>query len=99
MTVRSDNRLAEIPMRPVQCRRCTADVLVRKSSWNQTSVQWDRASMAVCAERADGQHLGANGDRPLFITCSALQEAIGDAVCHGQIPVGGESVESDPPGR
>ena len=48
MTVRPDSRLADAPMVPVSCRRCGARVLARKSSWEQTSVQWDAAGTARC---------------------------------------------------
>ena len=51
MTVCADNRLDDAPMVPVDCRRCAATVLVRKSSWAQTSVPWDAAAMAACAQR------------------------------------------------
>ncbi len=40
MAIRPDNRLDDAPMVPVACTRCGAGVQVRKSSWNQTSVQW-----------------------------------------------------------
>jgi hypothetical protein len=39
MVIRPDNRLDDAPMVPVVCARCGAGVQVRKSSWNQTSVQ------------------------------------------------------------
>ena len=52
-SVRQDNRLDEMPMVPVMCRNCGAHVLARKSSWNQTSVQWNAEATARCAERAE----------------------------------------------
>ena len=48
MTVRPDNRLSDAPMVPVHCKSCEARVLVRKSSWEQTSVQWDATATARC---------------------------------------------------
>ncbi|CRZ15992.1 hypothetical protein BN2156_02856 [Mycolicibacterium neworleansense] len=47
MTVRLDPRLEELPMMPVSCRSCGAVVLARKSSWTQTSVQWNAVAAAV----------------------------------------------------
>ncbi len=35
-SVKTDNRLDEMPMVPVACRSCGARVLARKSSWSQT---------------------------------------------------------------
>ena len=37
---RADNRLADAPMAPVELSALRRTVLVRKSSWYQTSVQW-----------------------------------------------------------
>jgi hypothetical protein len=87
MTVRADNRLADAPMQQVQCRRCTARVLVRKSSWNQTSVQWDAAASASCQERTDAQRLAAYGGCGLFLACSALTDSITDAARRGGVSI------------
>src|SRR5690606_13754173 len=43
VTSRQDDRLLDCPPAPVACRRCAAEVQVRKSSWEQTSIQ-DRKS-------------------------------------------------------
>jgi hypothetical protein len=86
MTVPSDNRFLDEAMRPVECRRCSARVEVRKSSWQQTSVQWDAAATAACQERPGAQPLpGPNGD--FFESCSALQESIQEAALAGAVPV------------
>ena len=82
MTVRPDNRLADTPMAPVACRRCAATVLVRKSSWHQTSVQWDAAAAPRCQERHDAQRLLPGG---LFLNCSALGDSIADAALRGAL--------------
>ena len=87
MTLRADNRLAEVPMTPVRCRRCAADVWVRKSSWAQTSVQWNAAATAQCTQRIDAQRHAIHGGCGLFLACSALDESIADAVRGGQVPV------------
>jgi hypothetical protein len=86
MTARLDNRLVDTPMRAVECRRCAARVEVRKSSWHQTSVQWDAAATAACQERPEASLLpGPNGS--FFESCSALQESIREAALGGAVPV------------
>ena len=87
LSVRTDNRLDEMPMAPVTCRSCGARVLVRKSSWNQTSVQWNADATARCAERAEAQKMSAPGSRGVFLVCSALSESILDAVRHGDLAI------------
>ena len=86
-SVREDNRLDEMPMVPVACRNCGARVLPRKSSWNQTSVQWNADATARCVERADAQQIAAPGSRGIFLVCSALSASILDAVRHGDLSV------------
>lgn len=52
---REDNRLTDgAPMLPLSCPRCGNQVRVRKSSWQQTSVQWDAQAMLGCPERQAG---------------------------------------------
>jgi hypothetical protein len=92
MTVRIDDRLSESPMVSVNCRRCGAYVLVRKSSWNQTSVQWNAGASARCFERRDPQNLGAYSGRGVFLACSALTDSILGAVGDGGLPVVDETV-------
>jgi hypothetical protein len=92
MDVRPDNRLAEFPMVPVVCRRCEACVSARKSSWNQTSVQWNGEASARCLERRDAQNLAPHSARGLFLACSALAASIADAVRAGELPVVDETV-------
>jgi len=92
MAVRPDNRLADAPMVPVNCRRCGACVLARKSTWNQTSVQWNADASARCLERRDAEHLTEHAERGLFLACSALNDSIVDAVRTGNLPVVDESV-------
>jgi hypothetical protein len=91
-SVREDNRLDEMPMVPVVCRNCGAHVLARKSSWNQTSVQWNAEATARCAERAEVQKVSAHADRGVFLACSALSESIADAVRHGDLSIVDETV-------
>jgi hypothetical protein len=61
--------------------------LARKSTWNQTSVQWNAAATARCAERADAEKLIAPGSRGVFLACSALNRSIIDAMRHGDLCV------------
>ena len=86
-SVRHDNRLDEVPMIPVTCRNCGARVLARKSSWNQTSVQWNADATARCAERAEAQKISVPGGRGVFLACSALRASILDAVRHGDLSI------------
>jgi hypothetical protein len=96
MSVRADNRLAEMPMAPVVCRNCGAHVLARKSSWNQTSVQWNADATARCAERAEALHVSAHADRGVFLVCSALSESITDAVRCGDLAIVDEMAGAAP---
>ncbi|TYK52850.1 ferredoxin [Actinomadura decatromicini] len=77
MTVRQDDRLLDGPLLPVRCRRCDAEVLVRKASWEQTSIQWNAAARAACT--------GLKGDP--HATCPALRSAIQEAALTGAIAV------------
>lgn len=93
MTVDSwvDNRLDELPMMPVACRNCGARVLARKSSWNQTSVQWNADATARCAERREADKMSAHAGRGVFLACSALSQSIADAVRHGDLSIADET--------
>jgi hypothetical protein len=83
--VRSDNRLADMPMVPIACRGCGAQVLARKSSWNQTSVQWNAAASARCTERQDADRIAGHG--ALFLSCSTLRESIEAAAATGTLAI------------
>jgi hypothetical protein len=87
MTVPTDNRLTDAPMLPVTCRACGAEVLARKSSWQQTTVQWDAAALARCPQRHAAQQLLAHGGRGVFVSCSELRDSIRQAVRDGALPV------------
>jgi len=84
MTVRTDDRLVDTPMCPVRCQRCAAEVTVRKSSWQQTSIQWHADALARCSEREQDSVVpgGCHVE-----TCTALRESIADAAQQGSIPV------------
>lgn len=91
MSIRPDNRLADAPMVPVSCRACGAEVLARKSSWEQTSVQWNAAASRRCPQRRDSEALAAHGRQTVFLSCSELSESIVDAVRAGRVPIVDES--------
>jgi hypothetical protein len=93
MTVRIDNRLSDCPMVSVSCRRCGADVLARKSSWNQTSVQWNAEASRGCLERRDVQDLATCSGRSVFLACSALAKSIVEAVRLGDLLVVDETAD------
>lgn len=86
MAVRPDNRLADGPMTPVACRSCGAEVEARKSSWEQTSVQWHDDALERCLERrASPARPGPNG--ATFAGCQALRASIREAAVRGELPV------------
>jgi hypothetical protein len=102
VTVRTDNRLADAPMVPVTCRRCGAEVMARKSSWQQTSVQWDAAALSRCPQRREAQVLSAHGTRSVFLSCSELRDSILNAVVSGALPVlddGDQPLAAERPAR
>lgn len=90
MSVRPDNRLRDAPMTPVTCGSCGARVQARKSSWEQTSVQWDADSIVRCAQRRSAPH-GTGALTMLrdtrFALCADLRESIEAAVRQGALPV------------
>ncbi|MEU5838735.1 ferredoxin [Streptomyces diacarni] len=89
MAVRSDSRFLDAPLVPVSCRVCGAGVRVRKSTWDQTSVQWDGEALASCTERrASGPGPGPSGE--VFRGCGALAEAIREAAVLGEVRVRSE---------
>jgi hypothetical protein len=87
MTVRPDNRLADTPMVPVVCKACGAEVLARKSSWEQTSVQWNAAATRACPQRRAAEKLADHGRPPVFLSCSELTASILDAVRAGRLAI------------
>ena len=92
MTLQTDDRLCDSPMVPVDCGHCGAAVLVRKGSWNQTSVQWNAAASAKCFQNRDPDNSGAYSGRGVFLGCSALTDSIVGAVGDGDVPVVDETL-------
>ncbi|QIX28672.1 ferredoxin [Nocardioides sp. JQ2195] len=84
MAVRPDVRLDDSPMQPVTCTRCSARVEARKSSWEQTTIQWSAAAITACQERRENP--GAS-DGVGFAGCSSLAESIREAAVSGSLPV------------
>jgi hypothetical protein len=77
MTIRPDNRLADAPMQPLRCQRCDGPVLVRKASWEQTSIQWSEQAMEDCPN--------LRTDR--YRTCPDLRITIQQATLNGTVKV------------
>ncbi|HZQ31023.1 MAG TPA: ferredoxin [Mycobacterium sp.] len=86
MTPRIDDRLLDAPMVRVQCQRCGAEVLARKGSWEQTSVQWDASALAQCVERRSAGELPSHR-QGLFLACSQLRNSIALAAQRGELRV------------
>lgn len=95
--LRGDNRLDEMPMVPVACGNCGARVLARKSSWNQTSVQWNAEATVRCAERAEAEQISLHEDRGVFLSCSALSKSIWQAVGRGELSIVDEKADAPAP--
>ncbi len=86
--VRPDVRLDDEPMRDLACERCGAVVTARKSSWDQTTLQWTRAALARCEERRDhGEPTMTAAGREAFHGCAALKETVRAAAVLGELPV------------
>lgn len=77
--IRTDERLLDSPPIQVDCKHCGATVLARKSSWQQTSVQWSADAMARCVERREAP-------KP-FLVCSKLRQSIEDAARSGAVSI------------
>jgi hypothetical protein len=71
-------------MQPVRCRTCGAAVEVRRSSWEQTSIQWHADGLSACLERRAS-------DEQLFTGCGALRESVREAAVTGFLTVTGHN--------
>lgn len=86
MALRPDVRLQNGPMTPVTCTTCGGGVEARKSSWDQTSIQWTDEARAACVERrASSPRPGPNG--ATFLGCAALDQCLREAAVRGDLPV------------
>ena len=89
MAVRPDNRLLDAPMQAVTCDTCRAEVEVRKSSWEQTSIQWHDDAVQRCVERrAASPRPGPNGTT--FRGCEALRATVAALAVGGALGVQSE---------
>ncbi|MEU6266000.1 ferredoxin [Saccharopolyspora shandongensis] len=89
MAVRADGRLVDSPMQPVRCGACGGQVEVRKSSWDQTSIQWHEDAVRACAERRDAPP-GPGPNGRFFSGCKALRDSVREAAARGEIPIQAE---------
>ena len=95
---RPDVRLDDGGMEPVTCGTCAARVEVRKSSWDQTSIQWHAEALAACLERRASQP-GSGPNGAAFAGCSTLDLAIREYAVRGDLPVqSGEPLPVNPEG-
>ncbi len=85
--IRADVRLDDAPMRPVSCDACGAEVTARKSSPDQTSVQWTADAVRRCHERGAARPVSDRPNRQAFPGCSALRDAVRSAASQGRIDV------------
>lgn len=81
--VRPDIRLESAPMVPVTCDTCGVMVEARKSSWEQTSIQW-HSDLEGCLER---RAVSPSSAGTPFRGCTALRTALSHAVQRGDLPV------------
>lgn len=86
MRYRTDDRLRDAPMVPVACKHCGAEVLVRKSSWAQTSVQWNAQALSRCLHSPAFNKESPIGD-VVFVGCPDLRDSILEAASQGRLPV------------
>lgn len=89
---RPDVRLETAPMQPVDCGACGAAVLARKSSWDQTTLQWTADALLQCEERRTAEARSERPNRNAFTGCTALTAAIRAAAVAGHL-----DVQSDEP--
>ncbi len=85
--IRADVRLDDAPMRPVSCDACGAEVTARKSSPDQTSVQWTADAVRRCHERSVVRPSSDRPNRQAFAGCSALRDAVRSAAAQGHVEI------------
>ncbi|MFI7675423.1 hypothetical protein [Actinophytocola sp. NPDC049390] len=84
-TLADEREFLTAGLTPVRCAACTTEVLVRKASRTQTSIQWQTPPARTCPEfaaRVSAGELSARID-----TCPRLREAIEQAVAEGAVAV------------
>ena len=70
---------------PIACERCGTEVLVHKSSYHQTSVQWSGTAAQQCEVLRDTAETSRL--EPEAHSCPALRASIDNAVIDGRLPV------------
>ncbi|MFC4124404.1 hypothetical protein [Nocardia rhizosphaerae] len=70
---------------PLRCQACSAEVLVRKSSAHQTSVQWTEPPATRCPVFAELQAKNPRPGRPE--SCPSLERSIKWAVDEGVLEI------------
>ena len=78
-------------MSPVTCGTCEAHVQARKSSWEQTTIQWSAEAVDACVERR-GTATGTGPNGATFLGCAALGRSLREAAVTGDLPV----LDADP---
>lgn len=84
-TVVDKRRYLDEGLTPLRCQTCQSQVLVRKSSSHQTSVQWTEAPETRCPVFAKLSEQGQGPGRP--DSCPNLERTIKWAVDEGVIEV------------
>ncbi|WP_068268986.1 hypothetical protein [Aldersonia kunmingensis] len=77
-------------MTPVECRTCHIGVLVRKNSFQHTSIQWISEPSDSCPHYADASSTASRTARP---TCPRLKASIEHAVLEGYLHIPDETAE------
>ena len=87
-TLADEHEYLTTGLAPVTCASCATEVLVRKASQMQTSIQWQSSPAKSCPEFADRVAAGELSAR--IDTCPRLREAIERAVAAGEVAVPNE---------
>ncbi|MFC4853665.1 hypothetical protein [Actinophytocola glycyrrhizae] len=84
-TLADEHEFLTAGLTQVACAACTTEVLVRKASRRQTSIQWRSSPADSCPEFAARVAAGELSAR--IDTCPRLREAIEEAVAAGALAV------------
>ncbi len=97
---RPDVRLENGPMQPVNCTGCGAGVLARKSSWDQTTIQWTAEAVQACVERKQQLPPSTRPNRNAFLGCGALKSSVREAAVRGGLDIQDEDpLKTNPEGH
>jgi hypothetical protein len=72
-------------LRPHPCATCGTCVLVKKNSWQHTSIQWTTDAATSCPVFAE--HVAAGESAALLDTCEKLIVSIAESVRKGEFGV------------